>query len=206
MTEDAARDILGKMLFSGDNVYKLVGDLSGGERSRVALTKLMLTDANFLILDEPTNHLDLDAQDAITEVLNAYDGTILFVSHDRAFIDDIATQVWAVDNGSLSAYEGNYVEYLAEKARREELAHLLLSTKNGTGPKPEVREQSKSVQRQDRAAERERSRIGKRKQEAEANISRLEARLNAVSDCPHRSHRTPRPRRHREAGHRVHPP
>jgi ATP-binding cassette subfamily F protein 3 len=182
MTEDAARDVLGKMLFSGDNVYKLIGDLSGGERSRVALTKLMLTDANFLILDEPTNHLDLDAQDAITEVLNAYDGTILFVSHDRAFIDDIATQVWAVDNGSLTAYDGNYVEYLAEKARREELAQPIAHTTNGTGPKPEVRDQSKSVQRQDRAAERERARMDKRKQAAEANISRLEARLNAVSD------------------------
>jgi ATP-binding cassette subfamily F protein 3 len=186
MTEDAARDVLGKMLFSGDNVYKLVGDLSGGERSRVALTKLMLTDANFLILDEPTNHLDLDAQEAITEVLNAYDGTILFVSHDRAFIDDIATQVWAVDNGSLNAYDGNYVEYLAEKARREELARPSPSPSsshsNGATPKPEPREQNKSVQRQDRAAERERTRMGKRKQEAEANISRLEARLNSVSD------------------------
>ena len=69
MTEDEARDLLGQMLFSGDNVYKLIGDLSGGERSRVALTKLMLTDANFLILDEPTNHLDLDAQEALTDVL-----------------------------------------------------------------------------------------------------------------------------------------
>ncbi|MGA7730751.1 MAG: ABC-F family ATP-binding cassette domain-containing protein, partial [Chloroflexia bacterium] len=122
MTEEVARDLLGKMLFSGDSVYNMVGDLSGGERSRVALTKLMLTDANFLILDEPTNHLDLDAQEALTEVLGSYDGTILFVSHDRAFIDDIATQVWSLEDGTLTAYGGNYSECMADKARRVELA------------------------------------------------------------------------------------
>src|SRR5437016_1135362 len=77
MTEQEARDLLAKMLFTGDNLLKQIGDLSGGERSRVALTKLTLTDANFLILDEPTNHLDLDAQEALTEVLSNYEGTLL---------------------------------------------------------------------------------------------------------------------------------
>ncbi len=186
MTEEAARDLLGKMLFSGDNVFKMVGDLSGGERSRVALTKLMLTDANFLILDEPTNHLDLDAQEALTEVLNGYDGTILFVSHDRAFIDDIATQVWSLEDETLTAYDGNYTEYLAEKARRSEqglIAQPDGATGNGAQPKMDTREQSKAIQRQERAAEREKARLEKRRQEAENRISTLEARLNAVSDA-----------------------
>jgi ATP-binding cassette subfamily F protein 3 len=187
MTEDDARDLLGKMLFSGDNAYKLVGDLSGGERSRVALTKLTLTDANFLILDEPTNHLDLDAQEALTQVLLNYDGTILFVSHDRAFIDDLASQVWVMEHGRLTTWDGNYSEYVAERARREE-AGVLLPTRatsaNGSAPaKIDIREQNKVAQRQERAAERERSRLQKRRQEAENRISELEAHLNTVSDA-----------------------
>jgi ATP-binding cassette subfamily F protein 3 len=164
----------------------MVGDLSGGERSRVALTKLMLTDANFLILDEPTNHLDLEAQEALTEVLGSYDGTILFVSHDRAFIDDIATQVWSMEDGMLTAYDGNYTEHVAEKARRAELvlaAQVGGAQVNGAQPKVDTREQSKATQRQERAAERERARLQKRRQEAEDLISTLEARLNTVSDA-----------------------
>ncbi|HET9492624.1 MAG TPA: ABC-F family ATP-binding cassette domain-containing protein [Chloroflexia bacterium] len=188
MTEEAARDLLGKMLFSGDNVYKQVGDLSGGERSRVALTKLTLTDANFLILDEPTNHLDLDAQEALTEVLTNYDGTILFVSHDRAFIDDLASQVWVMDNGTLAAYDGNYTDYLAEKARREAVAAgaVAVSTNGKAQPaaavKVDTREQSKAAQRQNRAGERERARLLKRKEAAEGRVSELEERLNSCSD------------------------
>src|SRR5439155_15339512 len=113
MTEQEARDLLARMLFSGDNIYKQIGDLSGGERSRVALTKLTLTSANFLILDEPTNHLDLDAQEALSDVLLKYEGTILFVSHDRALIDDLATQVWVMEEGKLTTWDGNYTDYLA---------------------------------------------------------------------------------------------
>ncbi|MDQ5825159.1 MAG: ATP-binding cassette domain-containing protein [Chloroflexota bacterium] len=194
MTEQHAREVLALMLFTGDNLEKKVADLSGGERSRVALTKLMLTDANFLILDEPTNHLDLDAQEALTDVLGGYDGTILFVSHDRAFIDDLATQVWLLDVGTLSSYDGNYSEFVAEKARREELGLVPAQpgsngnkqpTSNNGSPQPQAkdsREGSKTVQRQERAQERERSKLQKRKQAAEARISELEETLNKVSD------------------------
>jgi ATP-binding cassette subfamily F protein 3 len=191
MTEQHAREVLALMLFTGDNLEKKVADLSGGERSRVALTKLMLTDANFLILDEPTNHLDLDAQEALTDVLGGYDGTILFVSHDRAFIDDLATQVWLLDGGTLASYDGNYSEFVAEKARREETG-LVEAQPVGNGTRPAVsnsappakdaREASKTVQRQERAQERERSKLQKRKQAAEARISELEETLNKVSD------------------------
>jgi len=187
MTEQEARDLLAKMLFSGDSIYKQVSDLSGGERSRVALTKLTLTDANFLILDEPTNHLDLDSQEVLTDVLSNYDGTILFVSHDRAFIDDLATQTWTFEGEKLATWDGNYSEYVAERARRQQQATEVAQPRpNGSGasiPKPDPREQGKAAQRQDRAAQRDRSRLLKRREAAESRISELEARLNAVSDA-----------------------
>src|SRR5205085_5924909 len=101
MTDGPARNFLGKYLFSGEDVFKLVGDLSGGERSRVALAKLELAGANFLILDEPTNHLDIRSQAALQDVLQEYAGTILFVSHDRWFIEALATQLWSVEAGGM---------------------------------------------------------------------------------------------------------
>lgn len=192
MTEGAARDLLAKMLFTGDSVFKKVADLSGGERSRVALAKLMLTDANFLMLDEPTNHLDLDSQEVLTGVLSAYDGTILFVSHDRAFIDDLATQVWSLEGGRLMVWYGNYSDYVAEKARLQQLERQGAQVdgagrhergRSGAHIKADTREQSKTARRQERAAERQRQKLEKRRQEAEARVSELEARLNAISDA-----------------------
>jgi ATP-binding cassette subfamily F protein 3 len=184
MGEGAARDLLAKMLFSGDAVNKLISDLSGGERSRVALTKLTLTDANFLILDEPTNHLDLDAQEALTDVLSAYEGTLLFVSHDRAFIDDLATQVWVMEDGQLTTWDGNYSEYVAERARLQELAATAApGLPTAPTPRGDTRELSKAAQRQERAAQRERARQLQRRADAEARISTLEERLNSVSDA-----------------------
>jgi ATP-binding cassette subfamily F protein 3 len=111
--ETEARTLLGRFLFSGDDVYKRVGDLSGGERSRVALAQLTLMGGNLLVLDEPTNHLDIGAREALEVVLNEYNGTILFVSHDRYFIDAVADTIWMVENGSIDAFYGTYSEYAA---------------------------------------------------------------------------------------------
>jgi len=111
MTEEVARNYLGRFLFSGDDVYKQVTSLSGGERSRLALGVLLLEQANFLILDEPTNHLDIQARETLEEMLSDFDGTILFVSHDRYFMDRIATQLWVVEDGGLSVALGNYTDY-----------------------------------------------------------------------------------------------
>ncbi|MGC8874291.1 MAG: ABC-F family ATP-binding cassette domain-containing protein [Chloroflexia bacterium] len=113
--EGRARHLLGRFLFSGDEVYKRLGDLSGGERSRVALARLTLTAANFLLLDEPTNHLDIPAREALERVLADYPGTVLLVSHDRAVIDALATQVWVIADGRLTPYLGNYSDYLAAR-------------------------------------------------------------------------------------------
>ncbi|MBI3159895.1 MAG: ABC-F family ATP-binding cassette domain-containing protein [Chloroflexi bacterium] len=113
MLENEARAYLGRFLFSGDDHFKKVAMLSGGERGRLALAKLSLLDANLLLLDEPSNHLDIPAQEVLQQVLAEFDGTILMVSHDRYLIDALATQVWEVDAASqtLRAFRGTYSEY-----------------------------------------------------------------------------------------------
>ncbi|HEX9037986.1 MAG TPA: ABC-F family ATP-binding cassette domain-containing protein [Ktedonobacterales bacterium] len=117
LSEEGARGYLGRFLFSGDDVFKLVGALSGGERSRIALAKLTLQGANFLVLDEPTNHLDLPAREALEAILREYDGTLLFVSHDRYFVDGLATTIWALEDGAITVHEGNYTRYRALRAQ-----------------------------------------------------------------------------------------
>src|SRR5437764_8321821 len=115
LSEDGARSFLGRFLFTGDDVFKPIGALSGGERSRVALAKLTLLGSNVLILDEPTNHLDLQSRQFLEEVLGEFEGTLLFVSHDRYFIDSLATKVWVIEDGVLIPYMGNYTEYRTQK-------------------------------------------------------------------------------------------
>ncbi|MDI7275049.1 MAG: ABC-F family ATP-binding cassette domain-containing protein, partial [Anaerolineae bacterium] len=110
-----ARGFLGRFLFSGDHVFKRVSTLSGGERARVALAKLTLQGANLLLLDEPTNHLDIPSQEALQTVLERYDGTILFVTHDRWLVDALATQVWVVEGDRLRVHAGGYSAYLATR-------------------------------------------------------------------------------------------
>ena len=122
MGEESARTYLGRFLFTEDDVFKPVGALSGGERSRLALAVLLLQQANFLILDEPTNHLDINARETLEEMLSGFDGTILFVSHDRYFIDQIATRIWAIGEGELTSHLGNYTDFQRGLGRRQELA------------------------------------------------------------------------------------
>jgi ATP-binding cassette, subfamily F, member 3 len=117
MGEAEARAYLGRFLFSGDDAFKKVGSLSGGERSRLALAKLALGNANFLVLDEPTNHLDLYSREALEHVLREFKGTILFVSHDRYLIDALATQIWVLEDGRLTARKQTWAEYVAERDR-----------------------------------------------------------------------------------------
>jgi len=112
------RGVLGAFLFSGDDVEKPIGVLSGGERARVALAKLLLRPSNFLLMDEPTNHLDLDSSEMLIEALQGYGGTLLFVSHNRAFVNGLATQVWDVAEGKVVPYSGNLDEYLYHQEQR----------------------------------------------------------------------------------------
>ena len=115
LTNTKIRNVLAAFLFTGDDVFKRIKDLSGGERGRVSLAKLMLSEANFLILDEPTNHLDIVSKEVVEDALNHYTGTVLFVSHDRYFINTVATRILDLENQGLTNYIGNYDYYLEKK-------------------------------------------------------------------------------------------
>src|SRR5580698_5820501 len=113
--EVTLRSLLGCFLFSGNDVFKPLGVLSGGERNRYALARILVSPSNFLLLDEPTNHLDMRAKDVLLDALDSYTGTVVFVSHDRYFIDRLATRVIEIENGAITPYEGNYEDYLRRK-------------------------------------------------------------------------------------------
>ena len=140
MPISAARNYLARFLFRGDDVYNKVHTLSGGERARLALSILVLEGANLLLLDEPSNHLDLPAQEELQLALEAFDGTILLVSHDRYLIDRLATQIWSLDNGRLNVHSGSYQSYLAKREQAKVAAVAVRKkaepkkpTSNGTG-------------------------------------------------------------------------
>ncbi|MFN2352655.1 MAG: ATP-binding cassette domain-containing protein, partial [Kiritimatiellia bacterium] len=114
--EQASRNLLGAFLFRGDDVFKRVEVLSGGEKSRLALVKLLLDPPNFLLMDEPTTHLDIPSMDALINALSGYQGTLLFISHDVYFIRAIAETVLHVEHGQLTPYPGNY-DYYLERTR-----------------------------------------------------------------------------------------
>jgi ATP-binding cassette subfamily F protein 3 len=116
-----ARSYLGRFLFRGDDVFKLVRSLSGGERGRLALAILALEKANFLLLDEPTNHLDIPGQEMLQDVLENFEGTILLVSHDRYLVDRLATQIWDLDKGRLHVFDGDYQAFVSERDRLAEI-------------------------------------------------------------------------------------
>jgi ATP-binding cassette subfamily F protein 3 len=124
-TETELRSLLGCFLFSEDDVFKKIGVLSGGERGRYALLRLLLHPANFLLLDEPTNHLDMRAKDVLLEALMNYTGTVVFVSHDRYFIDKLATRVFEVGGGKVETFPGNYEDYLWRKEGGQQVAPTL---------------------------------------------------------------------------------
>ncbi|NCP87829.1 MAG: ABC transporter ATP-binding protein [Anaerolineae bacterium CG_4_9_14_3_um_filter_57_17] len=138
MKISGARQYLGKFLFSGDDAFKKVEILSGGERGRLALAKLALEDTNLLLLDEPTNHLDIPAQEILEQVLEAYDGTILLVTHDRYLVDALATQIWEISAAAplLDVFNGTYSQRKQERERLAEMAAAQTPQKNSAPVKP----------------------------------------------------------------------
>lgn len=117
-TEEHTRSMLGGMLFHGDDVFKKIGELSGGQKARLVLLKLVLDGANCLVLDEPTNHLDIMARETVEAALEAFDGTVLVVSHDRYFVNEVADRIWEIEDQEVKDYKGNYDFYLEEKQKK----------------------------------------------------------------------------------------
>jgi ATP-binding cassette, subfamily F, member 3 len=169
LPEETLRTFLGRLLFSGDDAFQKIRSLSGGEKSRVALAKLMLDDAGLLLLDEPTNHLDIPAQEMLEEALQDFEGTLMFVSHDRYFIDAIATRLWIVEGGALTTHPGNYSDY--ERRRQRGLPPL-------PGPVPRVgRRQPRSSPAAATPAEQSVANVEQRIEELEGELRRVEERL-----------------------------
>ncbi len=177
MSEEGARSLLGRFLFSGDDAYKSVSALSGGERSRLALAKLTLEHANLLILDEPTNHLDISSREALEEVLEDYEGTILFVSHDRYLVDRIANRVWFVEEMSLQQFLGNYSDYLRSRERAKSSVATQAPTSN---EKASGRNEGRNGR--SRPSDQEQRQLQQELNSAERIISRLEEKMNDLSD------------------------
>jgi ATP-binding cassette subfamily F protein 3 len=166
-----ARNYLAQYLFQGDDVYKRVESLSGGERGRLALAILALEGSNFLLLDEPTNHLDIPAQEMLQSVLENFEGTILLVTHDRYLVDRLATQLWLLEDGQLRVFKGSYQEYLAERERQENLV------KETASKERDIYRQRKSEARAQEYAERDRV---TRLAQVEKDITGLEAKLKEI--------------------------
>jgi len=188
MNNTRVRNVLAAFLFTGDDVYKKVGDLSGGERGRVSLAKLMLSDANFLILDEPTNHLDIQGKEVLEEAIRNYEGTVLYVSHDRYFINQTATRIMELFSNRFDNYIGNYDYYLEKKEDvRSYGDSLQKDTVQNTWVDPEEvkKAQEKEAAKQDWASQKEFA-AKKRKWEtsmkkAEEEIARLEEKITELS-------------------------
>jgi ATP-binding cassette subfamily F protein 3 len=178
--ETDLRNLLGCFLFSGDDVFKRIGVLSGGERNRYALLKMLLHPANFLLLDEPTNHLDIRAKDILLSALSAYTGTVVFVSHDRYFIDKLATRVFEIGGGKIEIYPGNYEDFLwrkqggAEKLQASVAAKQALTPANGNGATAPV-----AANKAKRLNPIKRKQMEERAQKLEEEISRMESAIAA---------------------------
>ena len=178
-----ARSFLGRFLFSGDDVFKPISALSGGEQGRVALAKLALQGANLLLLDEPTSHLDIASREVLETVLSEFNGTILFVSHDRYFVDALATHIWSIEDGVLRAYEGDYSAFAQARDLESQVREEV---------RAQAREREKQEEQQRRRSTTDRAQVSpwwRRKQkeqrtaELESRIASLESRLKEVEEA-----------------------
>ncbi|KGX85072.1 ABC-F family ATP-binding cassette domain-containing protein [Pontibacillus litoralis] len=175
MDEKEVRTVLGNFLFTGDDVLKPVTALSGGEKARLALAKLMLEKSNLLILDEPTNHLDLDSKEVLEAALMDYPGTILFVSHDRYFINKIATQVLEMKGHTVQLYLGNYDYYTEKKIEEREIA--VFDAQHHPQPANDTKK-TKTTYQQDKAQKREERKRKRRIEEIETLIMEYEEEID----------------------------
>jgi ATP-binding cassette, subfamily F, member 3 len=193
LPDETLRTFLGRLLFSGDDAFKTIRSLSGGEKSRVALAKLMLDDAGLLLLDEPTNHLDIPAQEMLEEALDDFGGTIVFVSHDRYFIDAIATRLWVIENGQVLMHLGNYSDFERRRPRTFRPAVAPPSRQPGHGrvvtPPSTARPALEPIEQQI--------------EEVEAEVRRIEAELADYETYDNREQVADLSREHQAASQRL---
>jgi len=186
----AIRNILGGFLFSGDDVYKKAGVLSGGERTRLAVARMLLRPSNTLLLDEPTNHLDLDSKDVLLEALEDYGGTLIFVSHDRYFVEKLATKIIEVGHGEAIVYPGTYTEFLWSKEREGEMLNAQSSKPKAqsiakaqprtTKPPTQSREERKREDAERKKKQRAADALQKRISDLESRIAEREAQVKEL--------------------------
>lgn len=177
-TEEKARNVLGSFLFKGDDVFKLVGDLSGGERARLALLKLFLQGDNFLILDEPTNHLDVPTREIVERALQQFGGTCFIISHDRYFLDQVSTRTLVLENKGLTEYLGNYSYYKAKLKEQQDIAALTEVVEEV--PKEDVKTEAKTISTSPSDEPKKKTNtymVEKQLAEVEEEIARLEATM-----------------------------
>jgi len=177
-TEEKARNVLGSFLFKGDDVFKLVGDLSGGERARLALLKLFLQGDNFLILDEPTNHLDVPTREIVERALQQFGGTCFIISHDRYFLDQVSTRTLVLENKGLTEYLGNYSYYKEKLKEQQDIAALTEVVEEV--PKEDVKTEAKTISTSPSDEPKKKTNtymVEKQLAEVEEEIARLEATM-----------------------------
>jgi ATP-binding cassette subfamily F protein 3 len=183
LKEEAVRSLLGRLLLTGEDVFKKICELSGGQRSRVLLARLVVGSVNVLMLDEPTNHLDIPSCETIQEVLQGFDGTVLFVSHDRYLIQAVATDIWAVEDGRVTALCGGWEEYLLWRAARREqgsAAANAAETEGGLSESGASREERKADHREARKKANRLQSLRSRHEALETEIEKLEKSLEEL--------------------------
>ncbi|MGI4885593.1 MAG: ribosomal protection-like ABC-F family protein [Janthinobacterium lividum] len=170
------RSVLGSFLFTGEEVFKKIKVLSGGEKSRVALAKTLISEANFLLLDEPTNHLDMVSVNILIQALEQYAGTFIVISHDRFFVENVATKIWYIEDFQLKEYPGTYAEYEQWQDDREKAAKKA-GLPSPSAPKPQPKEEKKAEAEAAKTASPDQKKALKELAEVEANIDKLEKEL-----------------------------
>ncbi|MDO5708164.1 MAG: ABC-F family ATP-binding cassette domain-containing protein [Andreesenia angusta] len=169
LTTTEIRSLLAKFLFIGDDIYKEISNLSGGERSRLSLLKLMMSKTNLLLMDEPTNHLDIDSKEILEDAISSYEGTVIVISHDRYFLNKISDKIWELENHNLKEYLGNYSYYLEKKERE----NMKIEEESNSLTKTQLNE----IKRKSKAQQREESNRKKKIKSLEDEIAKIELEI-----------------------------
>jgi ATP-binding cassette subfamily F protein 3 len=177
------RNVLGCFLFRDEEVFKKIKVLSGGEKSRVALAKTLISESNFLLLDEPTNHLDMVSVNILVQALQQYEGTFLLVSHDRHFISQVANKIWWIEDQEIKEYPGTYQEFewWWEKEKVHQGTHVETSKKESNSPSPKVKKTRQPENEQKKQLKKELDQVEKEIQQEEAALKTLEEELSDPS-------------------------